>query len=424
MKKNKKIKFILIISVGLLCCFGFKNCSVNKIKILDNNIKLKWSETDNNKPFTLGTYLADEYGTGTISFRYTNQFVNNISKRYSGLANNQTNIQENAYYKYANLFFGYGGFDINELDNLINDYVENENSRGTLENAKFYYNILVTPSYNLKITYEPYLVGEYFNDRGQGTREERLSFEECYKLISSKDIFLQNFYGIASGGASIMRPDFVRYKLKMSINIQATDSFGNLLTGDNFKKNRPQDAVGKILPIPFRASFYWNAYNTIGNVREQKNNFIRQQDLNGSNLKELNYSFTTTILEDLAQQFLGLDVIRTWDSTLGVTTSDNINMGKSDRGSYQGHNQLNINISINTESLGSHSSYMEGDYNGYKRGLKEGQEQWDWTNFLKSIFSGIDSFLNVEILPHVKLWYFVGIPLVFGLLKWLLSWFR
>lgn len=96
-------------------------------------------------------------------------------------------------------------------------------------------------------------------------------------------------------------------------------------------------------------------------------------------------------------------------------------------------NQFNTNnlISVKLNSQGEGSSFIFDAYdwllsNGelyqindyetaYSIGYSEGMHfSTSSTNWIKSVFEAVDSVLQIEILPNFKLWYIVGIPLLFG----------
>lgn len=44
--------------------------------------------------------------------------------------------------------------------------------------------------------------------------------------------------------------------------------------------------------------------------------------------------------------------------------------------------------------------------------------------FIESAFNVVNSVMNIEILPYIKLWYIVGVPLVLSVVKFIIGWFR
>lgn len=86
------------------------------------------------------------------------------------------------------------------------------------------------------------------------------------------------------------------------------------------------------------------------------------------------------------------------------------------------------NISLNNEilALEQENERLQQEYDeAFNLGLAEGQAQaFNIINFLERILLMLDSVLSVEILPYIRLWYIVAIPLVLGVVKMVLSWFR
>lgn len=77
------------------------------------------------------------------------------------------------------------------------------------------------------------------------------------------------------------------------------------------------------------------------------------------------------------------------------------------------------------------NSYNEGYEQGYDEGHLDGLEQgraekdsYGISPFVQSIFNGFGTMLSVEIFPHIKIWYVIGIPLIFGIVKFVIGWFK
>lgn len=92
----------------------------------------------------------------------------------------------------------------------------------------------------------------------------------------------------------------------------------------------------------------------------------------------------------------------------------------------QGLSEENISLNNQIQNLEQENERLEQEYNeAYDLGLAEGQAQaFNIINFLERILLMLDSVLSVEILPYIRLWYIVAIPLVLGVVKMVLSWFR
>lgn len=80
---------------------------------------------------------------------------------------------------------------------------------------------------------------------------------------------------------------------------------------------------------------------------------------------------------------------------------------------------------------GYQQGYEDGEENGFNEGYQLGLQQGRSENdsygiapFVQSIFNGFSTMLNVEIFPKIKLWYLIGIPLIFGIVKFIIGWIK
>lgn len=84
-----------------------------------------------------------------------------------------------------------------------------------------------------------------------------------------------------------------------------------------------------------------------------------------------------------------------------------------------------INAWINEEEAAYSSGFNDGKDVGYSEGFSKGQEDiLNWTNLLKVPFDTIDGILQTQLLPGIKLWYIVAIPLVLSVIKFIMGFFR
>lgn len=80
---------------------------------------------------------------------------------------------------------------------------------------------------------------------------------------------------------------------------------------------------------------------------------------------------------------------------------------------------------IQQEEQTYNTGLEDGKTIGYAEGFDDGQQSASsWQSFLNGIFNVIDNCLSFEILPNVKLWYIVGVPLVLSVIKFIMGWFR
>lgn len=94
--------------------------------------------------------------------------------------------------------------------------------------------------------------------------------------------------------------------------------------------------------------------------------------------------------------------------------------------------ELQITLSSNSDkatySNGFNDGKIDGFNDGYKEGYKSGVKDTSATineqTWLTSIFKTIDTCLSIEIFPKFKLWYLVSIPIMFALVRFVISFFR
>lgn len=89
------------------------------------------------------------------------------------------------------------------------------------------------------------------------------------------------------------------------------------------------------------------------------------------------------------------------------------------------NNQLNDKEN-QIEQIEQELETIRGEFeNAYNEGYEEGKkEAFNIINFVRQIILMVDTILQIEILPFVKLWYIVAIPLIIGVVKFVLSWWR
>lgn len=91
-------------------------------------------------------------------------------------------------------------------------------------------------------------------------------------------------------------------------------------------------------------------------------------------------------------------------------------------GYQEGLNQENNEAFITGYEQGFEDGKIEGYQEGFEEGANSGSS--DIVKLLEQIFKSMDKILSVEILPNIKIWYLIGIPLVLSILHFILGWFR
>lgn len=92
--------------------------------------------------------------------------------------------------------------------------------------------------------------------------------------------------------------------------------------------------------------------------------------------------------------------------------------------------QITLNYTNDIESY--NTGYNDGVTNGYNTGYNEGYQNGtkdmsatiNEQTWLTSIFKSIDTCLSIEIFPKFKLWYLISIPIMFALVRFVISFFR
>lgn len=88
-----------------------------------------------------------------------------------------------------------------------------------------------------------------------------------------------------------------------------------------------------------------------------------------------------------------------------------------------GAGYVNENLYNNLRAAGQLGSYQSGYDLGYITGNNAAEQASTWT-VLQTIWVGMDTIMQTEILPNFKLWYLVGLPLASGLITWIVGMFR
>lgn len=74
-----------------------------------------------------------------------------------------------------------------------------------------------------------------------------------------------------------------------------------------------------------------------------------------------------------------------------------------------------------SESQQYQQGYNAGRNDGYNQGINH---QLVFPDFLNGVFNSMNNILQVEIFPNVRLWYIFGIPLILGVIGFIIGFFR
>lgn len=89
---------------------------------------------------------------------------------------------------------------------------------------------------------------------------------------------------------------------------------------------------------------------------------------------------------------------------------------------YSTINFIDWLLDNSTELTAEQVDTFQSGYNtGYQDGLKYSSS---FSNLIYNFFDGIDKTLSIEILPNIQLKYIVYIPVVFAIIKFVMSWLR
>lgn len=109
-----------------------------------------------------------------------------------------------------------------------------------------------------------------------------------------------------------------------------------------------------------------------------------------------------------------------WDNYYRI--SRNIYIPVSDQFNFQQTYELNgSNFNFNFEPRNQNNDIY---YEGYEQGMKDQIQSSDIWQLFDAIFNVANNVLSIEILPGIRLWYLIGIPVFFLLLQFILNLFR
>lgn len=126
-------------------------------------------------------------------------------------------------------------------------------------------------------------------------------------------------------------------------------------------------------------------------------------------------------------------------SWVGFDGSSRDNIPATTFNTVAGHNHTNFNypilrLQIYTPPLPTTGNdYNTGFNNGYNTGYNEGEsagyrnginKQIIFPDIINGVFDALSNILNVEIFPSVKLWYIIGVPLILGVIAFIIGFFR
>lgn len=98
--------------------------------------------------------------------------------------------------------------------------------------------------------------------------------------------------------------------------------------------------------------------------------------------------------------------------------------GTYQNGSITIDTPLPVSMTGNIYFDNSSPEYITGYDDGYSAGVYDTSKEHALFKIFDAVFSVIDNVLQVEILPGIRLWYLLGVPLFFLILQFVLNLFR
>lgn len=422
MKKNYKILTLTLFSLAL---FG---CSAQPINVL-NNPKRSWGGGNTAPANNAFVYeqLMDSSTGGSIfqKMSYSPAFQDNL-KYITANSSNIEKANNSAWYRFWNFILANGNETNIEdyIDNEVQYLLDNDGFRpGITEliDSSFVFYFPISKALKFRMTWSPQIDITYWNSEGI-VETKKMSIEDLIGIANfGKTNFIKNF---TSNDFYFI--NFRSMQFYYNVDIDTLDSLDRIITDEIWQQVRPKTLSGTFPEIIYKPRTYYNGFDSY-----EDRNFVnagREYPTLNLNDNRIYYeeapsiTFKANVFSEFEANVLGLPINNEWID--GSMTWGPFNSTKAVRGQYMSHNWFMIEQTFDCNQVNFANGYREGYGTGYLTGQEDGRADWDWSNFLKSIFSGIDGFLQVEILPKIKLWYLVGIPLVFGLLKFILGWFR
>jgi hypothetical protein len=90
----------------------------------------------------------------------------------------------------------------------------------------------------------------------------------------------------------------------------------------------------------------------------------------------------------------------------------------------QEYSKKGCSFSAIDEAVLSSYARSEGYHQGYDAAVQENELNTGIWGLLEAAFNAANGVLSVEILPGIKLWYLLGVPLAFGLIAFFLNLWR
>ena len=184
----------------------------------------------------------------------------------------------------------------------------------------------------------------------------------------------------------------------------------------NFKTNVPK---GSIITLNFNSYITASSTSATFLYNDQDQTYITNLPTSNSQNKPFVFSFMNSV--DLSSLYLVIDDFQSqsdprtyltlYDASINVQFTEDYQFdlqAQYDLGYYEATEYY-------TNGYGHTQIYYDGYQLGYDRGVQEGSLSDGW-NFLDVMFTGVGSVFRLEIFPNVTIGTFVLIPLLLGLI--------
>lgn len=153
---------------------------------------------------------------------------------------------------------------------------------------------------------------------------------------------------------------------------------------------------------------------------------VNYHDLNGEHQTFNKYERSFSIILEKQTENMTLT---SYNISFDISTGDTEAYQEGYTDGYEEGRQNGYNEGYEDgETEGREIGFNEGQIDGYNRGYSDGLANTDVVDsaiaLVKGVFSGIDTVLNIEIIPGLKLSIILLVPVVFGVVSFFLNLWR
>lgn len=153
---------------------------------------------------------------------------------------------------------------------------------------------------------------------------------------------------------------------------------------------------------------------------------VNYRDINGNQQTFNSYERSFSII--LEEQTVNM-TLTSYNISFDISTGDTEAYQEGYTDGYEDGRESGYNEGYEDgETDGREKGFNEGQIDGYNRGYSDGLANTDVVDsaiaLVKGVFSGIDTLLNIEIIPGLKLSIILLVPIVFGVVSFFLNLWR